>query len=202
MALEFSEAFVGSLTWRLKMSRVWRKAVSYHINVSTNLYVKMKLQWNYQTWFHIENVSFVTTPLYFYIRLWISHLPPLNKATKKELMGQTVKQATLGQHRYNYLHFTHKTCRSYYSAHRQCVVWIHVYSMDPLHMKLERALGGAHTFAYHKIGHWIMNIVALVACQLDTNWPCYGKKKSLTYPWPWPWPLTILIPKSNQMVPG
>jgi len=66
--------------------------------------------------------------------------------------------------------------------------------------KLEWALGGAHTFAYHKIGHWIMNILALVECQLDKNWPCYGKKKVLTFPWPWP--LTRLIPKSNQMVPG
>jgi len=31
------------------------------------------------------------------------------------------------------------------------------------HKKLERALGRAHTFAYHKIGHWIMNMLALVA---------------------------------------
>jgi len=37
------------------------------------------------------------------------------------------------------------------------------------HRELERALGRAHTFAYHKIGHWIMNILALVACQLDRN---------------------------------
>jgi len=34
---------------------------------------------------------------------------------------------------------------------------------------LERAFGRAHTFAYHKIGHWIMNMLALVACQLDKN---------------------------------
>jgi len=65
--------------------------------------------------------------------------------------------------------------------------------------KLERALGRAHTFAYHKIGHWIMNILALVVCQLDRNWPRYGKKKIFTFSWPWPW--TRLIPKSNQMVP-
>jgi len=32
-------------------------------------------------------------------------------------------------------------------------------------IKLEWALGRVHTFAYHKIGHWIMNILALVA-----NW--------------------------------
>jgi len=41
---------------------------------------------------------------------------------------------------------------------------------------------------------------ALVACQLDKNGPCYGKKKIWTFPWPWP--LTRLIPKSNQTVPG
>jgi len=35
--------------------------------------------------------------------------------------------------------------------------------------ELERALGRVHTFAYHKIGHCIMNILALVACQLDKN---------------------------------
>jgi len=64
--------------------------------------------------------------------------------------------------------------------------------------KLEWALGRAHTFAYHKIGHWIMNIWALVACQLDINWPSYGKKKILIFLWP----LTRSIPKSNQMVPG
>jgi len=27
-----------------------------------------------------------------------------------------------------------------------------------------------------------MNILALVACQLDTNLPRYGKKKMLTFP--------------------
>jgi len=70
------------------------------------------------------------------------------------------------------------------------------------HNQLERALGRAHNFAYHKIGHWIMNMLALVECQLDRNWPCYGKKKIFTFPWPWPWPLTRLITKSNQMVPG
>jgi len=36
-------------------------------------------------------------------------------------------------------------------------------------IKLERALGGAQTFAYHKIGHLIMNMLALVACQLVRN---------------------------------
>jgi len=66
--------------------------------------------------------------------------------------------------------------------------------------KLERALGRAHTFAYHRIGHWIMNMLALVACQLDENWPCYGKKKIVTFS-PWPWPLTRSIPKYNQIVP-
>jgi len=68
--------------------------------------------------------------------------------------------------------------------------------------KLEWALGRAHTFAYHKIEHWTMNILALVACQLDKNWPRYGKKKILTFSWSWHWPLTRSIPKSNQMVPG
>jgi len=33
--------------------------------------------------------------------------------------------------------------------------------------KLEWALSRAHSFVHHKIGHWIMNILALVACQLD-----------------------------------
>jgi len=69
-----------------------------------------------------------------------------------------------------------------------------------IHKELEWALGRAHTFAYHKIGHWIINMLALVACQMDNNWPCYGKKKILTFSWPWP--LTRSIPKSNQMVPG
>jgi len=54
--------------------------------------------------------------------------------------------------------------------------------------QLEWALGRAHTFAYHTIGYWIMKVLALVACQLDTNLPCYGKKKILTFSWPWPWP--------------
>jgi len=70
-----------------------------------------------------------------------------------------------------------------------------------IHLELERALGRAHTFAYHNIGHWIMNMLALVACQLDRNWPLYGKNKILTFSWPWPWPLTRSILKSNQMVP-
>jgi len=40
----------------------------------------------------------------------------------------------------------------------------------PQHIvKLEWALGRAHIFAYHKIGHSIMNMLALVACQLDKN---------------------------------
>jgi len=38
-----------------------------------------------------------------------------------------------------------------------------------LQQKLEWTLGRAHTFAYQKIGHWIMNMLALVACQLDKN---------------------------------
>jgi len=70
---------------------------------------------------------------------------------------------------------------------------------NTLQLQLEWALGRAHTFAYHKIGHCIMNVLALVACQLDKNWPRYGKKKMLTFPWHWP--LTRLIPKSNQTVP-
>jgi len=54
--------------------------------------------------------------------------------------------------------------------------------------ELEWALGRAHTFAITRLSIELWNLLALVACQLDTNWPCYGKKKILTFSWPWPWP--------------
>jgi len=64
---------------------------------------------------------------------------------------------------------------------------------------------GTRESAYLDISQdWALNYEHVgISCQLDKNWPRYGKKKILTYPWPWPWPdwsqnLIKWSPDNNQ----